>query len=160
MTVRSTALGRLLGLAALLVIARVEGAPLEFEVEGRPASPVHWDAAIVRAESALRRYAEQCAVGAPVLDPLFTSSAVIEYPTGSAGHFDSFSAIGAGHCWNGVLGPATADRPRMHIYPATDFQTMYIEYPVRRDGGWARGVAFLEMRGDQISRIRDLTALP
>ncbi|MBS0378703.1 MAG: hypothetical protein JSS29_09470 [Proteobacteria bacterium] len=160
MKVRMPVLGRLLGLAALLVLPRLESAPLEFEVEARPTSSVRWHAITARAESALRRYAAECEAGAPALGHLFTSSAVIEYPTDRAGRFDSFSAIGGGHCWSGISGPAPGDRPRMHLYPATDSEAMFIEYPVRRDGNWSCGVAFLEMRGDRISRIRDLTAVP
>ncbi len=76
MKIRIAVLGRLLGLAALLGLPRLESAPLQFEVEGRPAGPVRWQAFTSRAESALRRYAEECEVGAPVLDRLFTSSAV------------------------------------------------------------------------------------
>jgi hypothetical protein len=109
-----------------------------------------WKSLSMRIEQALSRYAAGD-VNGQSRDGLFAPLAVIEYPTQTFGQFDSFSATDSEQGW-----PALSEASLMRLYPTNDANTAFIQYAI--PGSNRDGVAFVQMRGDLIVRIRDFSS--
>jgi hypothetical protein len=109
-----------------------------------------WKSLSMRVERALSQYAAGD-VNGQSRDGLLAPLAVIEYPTQTFGRFDSFSAADSEQGW-----PALSQARLMRLYPTNDANTAFIEYAI--PGSNRDGVAFIEMRGDLIVRIRDFSS--
>lgn len=138
--------------AAGLVTASASSAEAQpaFQVTQAHRHVTEWKSLSTRVERALSRYAGSNTNGQS-RDGLFAPLAVIEYPTQTFGRFDSFSATDSEQGW-----PALSQARLMRLYPTNDANTAFIQYAI--PGSNHDGVAFVEMRGDLIVRIRDFSS--
>ena len=111
---------------------------------------------IARAEGALRDYVAACSVGDDeVIARTVTSDAVVEYVLEEPGTYLGVeaAALSANCSGNAKQAGAGASISNLWIFPTSDSNTVFVKYTTSR--GDPEHLALLEMRGDQVFKIRN-----
>jgi len=156
-----------LGMAVLLAMT-VNG--------GVAAEPVHVPATpqaaananlIGRADHALREYVVACSTGDDeAMARALTSDAVVEYPLEEPGTYVAVEAAALNaNCYGDAKQAASpAHISNLWIFPTNDSNAVFVQYTISSSGRTlaqlldSEHLALLEMRGDQIVKMRDFSA--
>lgn len=160
----------MLSLAAALLLAMIVHAGFAAEPAHVPATSQAVANAnlIARADHALRDYVAACSTGDDeAIARSLTSDAVIEYPLEEPGMYVAVEAAAlTANCFgNGEQAASRAQISNLWIFPTNESNSVFVQYTlssgVRSPAQLARTsehLALLEMRGDQIVKMRDFSA--
>jgi hypothetical protein len=160
-----------LGLAVIVLLTMTVRATFGAEPVHVPATPEAAASAdlIVRADRALRAYVAACATGNDeALAHIVTNDAVVEYTLEEPGTYLAVdaSALTAKRSVNAGPTRTEAHISKLWIFPTNDPNVAFVHYTIGLDVGSPAQVrdferlALLEMRGDQIFRMRHFGAMP
>ena len=159
----------MLGLAAAILLTMAVHAGFAAEPAHVPATPQAVANAnlIARADHALRDYVAACSTGDDrAMARTVTSDAVVEYPLEEPG---TYLAVEAAALSANCFGTAKQAASRAHIsnlwiFPTNDSNAVFVQYtmssgvPSPAQLPDSEHLALLEMRGDQIVKMRDFSA--
>ena len=162
--------GSMLSLAATLLLTMTVHAGLAAEATHVPATSQAVANAnlIARADHALRDYVAACSTGDDeAIARTVTSDAVIEYPLEEPGMYIAAEAAAlSANCFgNAEQAASPAHISNLWIFPTNNSNAVFVQYTmssgVRSPAqlSWtSEHLALLEMRGDQIVKMRDFSA--
>jgi len=159
----------ILGLAVTVLLAMTVQAGFAAEDVHVPATPYAAASAnlIARVDRALRDYVAACSTADDAaIARIVTSDAVVEYVLEEPGTYlvVEAAALRANCSGNAEWAGAGASISNLWIFPTSDSNTVFVQYTISSDVRSpaqfpdSKHLALLEMRGDQILKMRNFSA--
>ena len=151
----------ILSLAVIVLLTVTAHTGFATEATHVPATPLAAANAdlIARADRALRDYVAACSTGDDeTIARIVTSDAAVEYVLEEPGTYLGVeaAALSADCSSNAKQAGAGASISNLWIFPTSDSNTVFVKYTTSR--GDPEHLALLEMRGDQILKMRNFSA--